>query len=44
MNMPNRTRNVEGLSYSVSSRLTAPAEGDGTLFAGSAIVFDPCWI
>jgi zinc protease len=35
--MPNRIRNVEGLSYSVSSRLTAPAEGDGALFSSSAI-------
>jgi zinc protease len=35
--MPNRIRNVEGLSYSVSSRLTVPAEGDGALFSGSAI-------
>ena len=35
--MPNRIRNVEGLSYSVGSRFTAPAKGDGALFAGSAI-------
>ena len=35
--MPNRIRNVEGLSYSVSSRLTAPAQGDGALFSASAI-------
>ncbi len=35
--MPNRIRNVEGLSYGVSSRLTAPAEGDGALFSASAI-------
>jgi zinc protease len=35
--MPNRIRNVEGLSYSVSSRLTAPAQGDGALFSSSAI-------
>jgi zinc protease len=35
--MPNRIRNVEGLSYSVSSRLTVPAEGDGALFSSSAI-------
>jgi zinc protease len=35
--MPNRIRNVEGLSYSVSSRFTAPAQGDAALFAGSAI-------
>jgi zinc protease len=35
--MPNRIRNVEGLSYGVSSRLTAPSEGDGALFSASAI-------
>jgi zinc protease len=35
--MPNRIRNVEGLSYGVSSRLTVPAEGDAALFSGSAI-------
>ena len=35
--MPNRIRNVEGLSYGVSSRLTVPAEGDGALFSSSAI-------
>jgi zinc protease len=35
--MPNRIRNVEGLSYGVSSRLTAPAKGDGALFSSSAI-------
>jgi zinc protease len=35
--MPNRIRNVEGLSYSVSSRLIAPAQGDGALFSASAI-------
>jgi zinc protease len=35
--MPNRIRNVEGLSYSVSSRLTVPAQGDGALFSSSAI-------
>lgn len=35
--MPNRIRNVEGLSYSVSSRFTVPASGDGALFAGAAI-------
>ena len=39
--MPNRIRNVEGLSYSVSSRLTVPAEGDGALFSGSAISAPP---
>ena len=35
--MPNRIRNVEGLSYGVSSRLTAPATGDGAEFVGAAI-------
>jgi zinc protease len=35
--MPNRIRNNEGLSYSVSSRFTAPVEGNGALFAASAI-------
>ena len=35
--MPNRIRNVEGLSYSVGSRFTVPAKGEGALFAGSAI-------
>src|SRR4051794_23373097 len=35
--MPNRIRNQEGLSYSVSSRLTVPVEGDGALFSASAI-------
>jgi zinc protease len=35
--MPNRIRNVEGLSYSVSSRLTVPARGDAALFSSSAI-------
>ena len=35
--MPNRIRNVEGLSYSVGSRFTAPSRGDGALFSGSAI-------
>jgi zinc protease len=35
--MPNRIRNVEGLSYGVSSRFTAPLLGDGSLFAAAAI-------
>ena len=35
--MPNRIRNVEGLSYSVFSRFIAPIEGDAGLFAASAI-------
>jgi zinc protease len=35
--MPNRIRNVEGLSYSVSSRLTVAAHGDGALFSAAAI-------
>jgi zinc protease len=35
--MPNRIRNVEGLSYSVSSRFTAPVEGDAAVFSASAI-------
>jgi zinc protease len=35
--MPNRIRNVEGLSYSVSSRFTAPVEGDAAVFNASAI-------
>ena len=35
--MPNRIRNVEGLSYSVSSRLAVPAAGDGALFSAAAI-------
>jgi zinc protease len=35
--MPNRIRNVEGLSYSVGSRFMAPEPGDGALFSGSAI-------
>jgi zinc protease len=35
--MPNRIRNVEGLSYGVSSRFTAPPRGDGALFAAAAI-------
>jgi zinc protease len=35
--MPNRIRNVEGLSYSVASRFSAPAEGDAAVFSASAI-------
>jgi zinc protease len=35
--MPNRIRNLEGLSYSVSSRLSVPIAGDGALFSASAI-------
>ena len=35
--MPNRIRNVEGLSYGVSSRFTAPTHGDAALFTGNAI-------
>ncbi len=35
--MPNRIRNVEGLSYSVGSRFSVPANGDGALFSASAI-------
>jgi len=35
--MPNRIRNVEGLSYSVGSRFTAPSQGNGAQFSGSAI-------
>jgi zinc protease len=35
--MPNRIRNLEGLSYSVRSQLTVPALGDGALFSASAI-------
>jgi len=35
--MPNRIRNVEGLSYSVGSRFTAPSLGKWAQFSGSAI-------
>jgi zinc protease len=35
--MPNRIRNVEGLSYGVSSRFSAPIEGDAALFSATAI-------
>ncbi len=34
---PNRIRNVEGLSYGVNSRFSAPAEGTAAIFGGSAI-------
>ena len=36
--MPNRARNLEGLSYSVSSRVSVPAAGDGALFSAAAIL------
>jgi zinc protease len=35
--MPNRIRNVEGLSYGVSSRFSAPVQGDAALFSATAI-------
>jgi zinc protease len=35
--MPNRIRNVEGLSYSVSSRLTVPVRSQSALFSAAAI-------
>ncbi len=35
--IPDRIRNREGLSYSVNSRLTLPAVGDGAIFGGMAI-------
>jgi len=35
--MPNRIRNVEGLSYGVVSRFLAPPDGDGALFSIWAI-------
>lgn len=35
--MPNHIRNVEGLSYSVASRLSVPDAGDAATFMGSAI-------
>jgi zinc protease len=34
---PNRIRNLEGLSYGVNSRFSAPAEGDLAVFGGTAI-------
>jgi zinc protease len=33
--MPNRIRNREGLSYSASSRFTAPSDGDAALFSAT---------
>jgi zinc protease len=33
--MPNRIRNVEGLSYGASSRFTVPTEGDAAMFAAT---------
>ena len=35
--VPDRIRNREGLSYSVSTSFTAPAEGDAALFSATAI-------
>ena len=35
--LPDRIRNREGLSYSVGSRFSAPAEGDAAVFSASAI-------
>jgi zinc protease len=35
--MPNRIRNVEGLSYSVASRFSVAARGDAALFSAMAI-------
>ena len=35
--IPNRIRNMEGLSYSVSTSLSVPAEGDAALFSAMAI-------
>ena len=35
--LPDRVRNREGLSYSVSSGFTAPVEGDAAAFSASAI-------
>ncbi len=35
--MPNRIRNLEGLSYGVSSRLSVPSKGDGAAWTASAI-------
>jgi len=35
--MPDRIRNREGLSYSVSSSFSAPVEGDAAVFSASAI-------
>jgi len=33
--MPNRIRNVEGLSYGASSRFVAPADGDAAMFSAT---------
>ncbi|HEV3038264.1 MAG TPA: pitrilysin family protein [Candidatus Angelobacter sp.] len=33
--MPNRIRNVEGLSYGASSRFAAPSEGDAAMFSAT---------
>ena len=33
--MPNRIRNVEGLSYGASSRFTVPEDGDAAMFAAT---------
>jgi zinc protease len=35
--LPDRVRNREGLSYSVNSNFTAPADGDAAAFSASAI-------
>ena len=35
--IPNRIRNNEGLSYSVTTSLSVPSEGDAALFSGMAI-------
>jgi zinc protease len=35
--LPDRVRNREGFSYSVSSNFTAPVEGDAAAFSASAI-------
>jgi len=35
--VPDRIRNKEGLSYSVSTSFTAPAEGNAALFSATAI-------
>jgi zinc protease len=35
--LPNRVRNREGFSYSVSSSFTAPTEGDAAVFQAAAI-------
>jgi len=33
--MPNRIRNIEGLSYGASSRFSVPADGDAAIFSGT---------